>query len=124
MNAPLPFLQRPRDPNERDFSRYQQLRRQWAAEILENEAREEDWTSFKVAVRRLGKDWAPADFLTWLRSSWLVDAHPDVKMIALREIAHRCDAIRVSQGLEPLSDPVPGQPDSLFIRCRNLLGVR
>lgn len=119
MNASLPFNRRPIDPNERDFSRYRQLRKQWAAEVLENECTPEQWTLFKVALRGLGKGLSAAEFLAWVKGSWLATAHPDVRHIALREIVHRCDRIRVDNGLEPLSDPLPGQPDSLPIRVRD-----
>lgn len=122
MNAPLPFQQRPRDPNERSMASYRASRKAWAAEVLAEHVSPDDWAAFKVALRTLRASKGGGAFLDWLRASWLPAAHPDVRALALREIAHCADAIRVEQGHEPLCDPLPGEPDSLFLRCRALIG--
>jgi hypothetical protein len=103
---------------------YRAARRQWAAEVLEQHASPDDWAAFKAAVRTLRTSKQAGAFLDWLRASWLPAAHPDVRALALREIAHCADAIRVEQGHEPLADPLPHEPASLFIRCRDILRVR
>lgn len=118
------FKRIPRDAGDRDLASYRAARKAWAADVLENEVRDEDWTEFKAQVRALGRTLDAAGFLTWLGASWLPAAHPDVRAIALREIAHRADAIRVEKGHAPLCDPLPGETPSLFIRARELLGVR
>jgi len=49
---------------------------------------------------------------------WVRDAPEDIKLAALQMIGHRIMRIRQRAGLAPFDDPLPGEEDDIWQKCR------
>jgi hypothetical protein len=49
---------------------------------------------------------------------WLRDAPIGIRHVALEVCGEREMAIRVKAGLEPMDDALPGEPETVFRKCR------
>lgn len=65
----------------------------------------------------------PADILSYVRDSWVMQASPDARLYALRIINKHANRMALQAGGETLSDPMPPKKN-LFIAARELLAVR
>ncbi|MGY3278162.1 hypothetical protein [Bradyrhizobium sp. S3.7.6] len=56
-----------------------------------------------------------------LRSGWTAPLDRNERQTVLGMISARIMLEREKQGLSPLDDPLPGDPDNLFIICRKII---
>lgn len=54
---------------------------------------------------------------------WLREAPYGIRLVALKSCDNRIQKIRISMALEAINDPLPGQPDSVFIICKRMIGL-
>lgn len=54
---------------------------------------------------------------------WLRDAPIGIRQAALEVCGEREQAIRVKAGLHPIDDPLPGEADNVFRRCKAAIGI-
>lgn len=57
------------------------------------------------------------------RQRWLLDAPPEVRHTALSIFHTIITKKRENAGLHPFDDPLPGQPDNVFLQLKKLLRV-
>lgn len=55
------------------------------------------------------------------RATWLREADPDVRFMALRLIDDAIVRLRERHDMPPLDDPLPGEPPSAFLLIREML---
>lgn len=63
------------------------------------------------------------EFVAGEARKWLAAASPDIRHVALEAVNNRCMRLRERAGLPPIDDPLPSEPDSVFIVCRRQLGL-
>lgn len=105
---------------EREFSTYQKIRRQWTASIAEGPGGHL-LLELEPKLKALGNGLTGRDFIQWLSGHELLEADRDVRFVALDLIDTRAERLRILAGGTYLDDPMPHQPDSLFIICKRLL---
>jgi hypothetical protein len=54
---------------------------------------------------------------------WLRNASIHIRFAALEACDERCMKIREQLGLAPIDDPLPDEPDSVFLICKKAIGV-
>ena len=54
---------------------------------------------------------------------WLRNAPDNIRYAALEVCGEREQAIRIRAGLHVMDDPLPGEPDNVFRRCKQAIGV-
>jgi hypothetical protein len=54
---------------------------------------------------------------------WLRDAPLGIRQTALELCGEREQAIRIRAGLHPIDDPLPGEPDNVFRKCKQAIGL-
>lgn len=60
------------------------------------------------------------DFIDWLpKTKWLMESHPDIRLLVLRSISRR---VNRNRGFD-LDDPLPPH-DDMFFKAKKILGVR
>ena len=56
-------------------------------------------------------------------NKWLRAAPENFRYAALEAISEREQKIRMLAGMNPIDDPMPGEPDNLFRECKRMLGL-
>lgn len=56
-----------------------------------------------------------------LRKDWLLSLSAQQKHVVLSMISARIIHVRETDGRTPFDDPLPGEPDNLFIICRKIV---
>jgi hypothetical protein len=82
-----------------------------------------EWNEYTARVLDLSPDNADAFVGYIAKAAWLHEAELSIRRLALSFIANRLMNMRLEQGLAPLDDALPGEPDNLFITVRTLLRV-
>ena len=81
------------------------------------------WNEFTARVLDLSPD-NTTEFVGYIaKQRWLLEAEISIRRLALSFLANRLIRLRLEQGLAPLDDSLPGEPDNLFITVRTLLRV-
>lgn len=79
--------------------------------------------SFALQMARYGINDGAA-LLAFVREQargWLATAEPEMRQEALAIVSDRIQRVRVSEGLPPFSDPLPGEEEDLYQACRREL---
>ena len=81
------------------------------------------WNEFTARVLDLSPD-NTTEFVGYVaKQRWLLEAEISIRRLALSYLANRLIRMRLEQGLPPIDDSLPGEPDNLFITIRTLLRV-
>ena len=82
-----------------------------------------EWNEYTARVLDLSPD-NTNEFVGYIaKQRWLLEAEISIRRLALSFLANRLMNMRLEQGLAPLDDSLPGEPDNLFITIRTLLRV-
>lgn len=62
-------------------------------------------------------------YVTEQQRKWLHQAPYEFRCAALSACSERQQRIRARAGLPVLSDPLPGEPDDVFRKCKRIIGL-
>jgi len=81
------------------------------------------WNEYTARVLDLSPD-NTNEFVGYIaKQRWLLEAEISIRRLALEFLDNRLIRMRLEQGLPPIDDSLPGEPDNLFITVRTLLRV-
>lgn len=86
---------------------------------------EELW-DFVSTLNHFGMDDADrmVAYVAGQQREWIRRAPYEFRCAALSACSERQQKIRMKAGLPVLSDPLPGEPDDVFQRCKRIIGLR
>jgi len=126
-DADAPMILGPQEQKLADQSKQAQAYRVWKK--AEYDAMKQhplyfsQWNEFAARVLDLTPD-NTTEFVGYVaKQRWLLEAEISIRRLALSFLANRLIRLRLEQGLAPLDDSLPGEPDNLFITIRTLLRV-
>jgi hypothetical protein len=96
---------------------YLASRRRRRAALLEQEPRLKDLIRY---LRRIGPEDGDDVVQAFVACQWLLNSSPDIKMFSLELLTRAESRIKLSLGLLPLDDPMPGET-SVYFEVQRLL---
>ena len=126
-DADAPMILGPQEQKLADQSKQMRSYRAWRKAEYDAMAKHpiyfSQWNEFTHRVLELTPDNAN-EFVGYVaKQRWLLEAEISIRRLALSFLANRLIRMRLEQGLAPLDDSLPGEPDNLFITVRTLLRV-
>jgi hypothetical protein len=117
-------VEKERSDNDIQFARYKCAVRQ-QSEVLLNSEHGENYRVLLSLLKRLTPQSAHSahQLVAYVRAAqWIKRCNADQKFTVLSIIDATIIRARVREGLPPFDDPLPGQPDNLYLTIRNIIG--
>ena len=106
------------------YRRYRASRTAYRDTLVKTHPCGPDLAAFTAQLRRYTQLVDAMAMLAYVREmarGWLTSAPPEIRTEALSLINERIIAIRMRAGLAPFDDPLPGEADDVFQRCKQEL---